>query len=310
MGLAPDRPAVLVQPGSGANRDIVELTDRLVSDLRRFDGLQIIIAEWSNGAISLPHWPGTRRLRGFPISRHFNAFDFFRGGGGLQHVPRGHRPRTADDLRGQPASVHGRPGRARRIRAGSRRRLRPEGAGDASLSDPVPRHAHPRGPMPSCARAARRSTGPTGPPRLPRSSRDLRASRHERARSQEDGDTRRLHGRQHGGAVLPDRRYLRTRAAGGRRGRHHNPAMARRAQTATLRPARSAAARGRRALAVAHEADQGAEAQPRPRRAACGHGARNALRHAFRSDRRASEDGRAPDRTPDPALAGYAAPCS
>jgi len=76
MGLAPDRPAVLVQPGSGANRDIVELTDRLVSDLRRFDGLQIIIAEWSNGAISLPHWPGTRRLRGFPISRHFNAFDF------------------------------------------------------------------------------------------------------------------------------------------------------------------------------------------------------------------------------------------
>ena len=76
MGLAPDRPAVLVQPGSGANRDIVELTDRLVSDLRRFEGLQIVIAEWSNGAISLPHWPGTRRLRGFPISRHFNAFDF------------------------------------------------------------------------------------------------------------------------------------------------------------------------------------------------------------------------------------------
>jgi len=76
MGLAPDRPAVLVQPGSGANRDIVELTDRLVSDLRRFEGLQIIIAEWSNGAISLPHWPGTRRLRGFPISRCFAAFDF------------------------------------------------------------------------------------------------------------------------------------------------------------------------------------------------------------------------------------------
>jgi hypothetical protein len=76
MGLDPDRPAVLVQPGSGANRDIVDLTDRIVTDLVRFDGLQVVIAEWSNGAITLPHWPGTRRLRGFPISRYFAAFDF------------------------------------------------------------------------------------------------------------------------------------------------------------------------------------------------------------------------------------------
>lgn len=76
MGLDAQRPAVLVQPGSGANRDIVDLTDRLVTDLRRFDDLQIVIAEWSNGAIMLPHWPGTRRLRGFPISRYFAAFDF------------------------------------------------------------------------------------------------------------------------------------------------------------------------------------------------------------------------------------------
>jgi UDP-N-acetylglucosamine:LPS N-acetylglucosamine transferase len=38
--------------------------------------LQIVIAEWSNGAMSLPHWPGHRRLRGFPISRYFAAFDF------------------------------------------------------------------------------------------------------------------------------------------------------------------------------------------------------------------------------------------
>jgi UDP-N-acetylglucosamine:LPS N-acetylglucosamine transferase len=47
-----------------------------LADLRRFEGLQIVIAEWSNGAISLPRWTGTRRLRGFPISRLFNGFDF------------------------------------------------------------------------------------------------------------------------------------------------------------------------------------------------------------------------------------------
>jgi hypothetical protein len=76
MGLDPDKPAVLVQPGSGANRDIVDLTDRIIADLVRFDGLQIVIAEWSNGTISLPHWPGTRRLCGYPISRYFAAFDF------------------------------------------------------------------------------------------------------------------------------------------------------------------------------------------------------------------------------------------
>jgi UDP:flavonoid glycosyltransferase YjiC (YdhE family) len=76
LGLDPDRPAVLVQPGSGANRDVVDLTDRLVSQLRRFDGLQIVIAEWSNGAMSLPRWPGTRRLKGFPLSRVYAAFDF------------------------------------------------------------------------------------------------------------------------------------------------------------------------------------------------------------------------------------------
>jgi len=76
MGLDPDKPVVLIQPGSGANRDIVDLTDRLVRDLRRFEGLQIVIAEWSNGALSLPIWPGTKRLKGYPISRWYAAFDF------------------------------------------------------------------------------------------------------------------------------------------------------------------------------------------------------------------------------------------
>ena len=107
MGLAPDRPAVLVQPGSGANRDIVELTDRLVSDLRRFEGLQIIIAEWSNGANFIAALAGnaaTARVSHQPLLRRLR---FLGRGSRLQHVPRGHCPRAADDLRGQPAPVHG-----------------------------------------------------------------------------------------------------------------------------------------------------------------------------------------------------------
>lgn len=76
LGLDPNAPAVLLQLGSGGTRDIIDLLDQIIRDLRRFDGLQIVIAEWSNGALALPRWPGTHLLRGFPIGRYFNAFDF------------------------------------------------------------------------------------------------------------------------------------------------------------------------------------------------------------------------------------------
>ncbi|QBY01810.1 hypothetical protein E2K80_14650 [Rhodophyticola sp. CCM32] len=76
LGLAPDKPAVLLHLGAGANRDILDLIDRVVRDLGRFPALQIVIAEWKNGAVQLPHWPNTKVLRGFPISQYFNAFDF------------------------------------------------------------------------------------------------------------------------------------------------------------------------------------------------------------------------------------------
>jgi UDP:flavonoid glycosyltransferase YjiC (YdhE family) len=76
LGLDANRPAVLLQLGAGGNRDVVDLTDRLINHLRRFETLQIVIAEWSNGAMRLPRWPDTKLLRAFPISRYFNAFDF------------------------------------------------------------------------------------------------------------------------------------------------------------------------------------------------------------------------------------------
>jgi UDP:flavonoid glycosyltransferase YjiC (YdhE family) len=76
LGLSPDKPAVLIHLGAGGTRDVIDLTDRVVADLRRFDGPQIMIAEWGNGSFRMPRWPGTSVLRGFPISRFFHAFDF------------------------------------------------------------------------------------------------------------------------------------------------------------------------------------------------------------------------------------------
>jgi UDP:flavonoid glycosyltransferase YjiC (YdhE family) len=76
LGLDPARPTALVQLGSGANRDIVGLTDRILDAARKFDGLQMVIAEWLNSAEALDLWDGTPCLIGFPISRYFRAFDF------------------------------------------------------------------------------------------------------------------------------------------------------------------------------------------------------------------------------------------
>jgi len=76
LKLDPDRPAALIQLGSGANRDIVGLTDRILEASRKFDGLQVVIAEWLNSAEALDLWDDVPCLSGFPISRYFRAFDF------------------------------------------------------------------------------------------------------------------------------------------------------------------------------------------------------------------------------------------
>jgi len=76
LRLDPARPAVLIQLGSGANRDIVGLTDRILDAARRFDGLQVVVAEWLNSAEALDLWDDVPCLSGFPISRYFRAFDF------------------------------------------------------------------------------------------------------------------------------------------------------------------------------------------------------------------------------------------
>lgn len=76
LGLDPRRPAVLVQLGSGYNRDLLSLIDQIVAILARHPGLQIAVAEWVNGTIPLALWPRVKVLRGFPISQYLRAFDF------------------------------------------------------------------------------------------------------------------------------------------------------------------------------------------------------------------------------------------
>jgi hypothetical protein len=76
LGLNADDPAVLIQLGSGGNRDIAYLIDVAVEALSRVPRMQIAVVEWLVGTERLKLWPGVRLIRGFPVSRYVNAFDF------------------------------------------------------------------------------------------------------------------------------------------------------------------------------------------------------------------------------------------
>ena len=76
LDLDPEAPVVFLQLGGGSTRDIVALVDEILTQLRTFETLQVVVAEWGSGLASLPQWPNVRVLRGFPLSAYFNAFDF------------------------------------------------------------------------------------------------------------------------------------------------------------------------------------------------------------------------------------------
>lgn len=76
IGLDPLRPAVLVQLGSGYQRDLLALLDQMIGVLRGQPRLQICVAEWANGTLPLTLWPDVTVLRGFPLSQYIRAFDF------------------------------------------------------------------------------------------------------------------------------------------------------------------------------------------------------------------------------------------
>lgn len=82
LGLDPAKPAVLIHLGAGGNRDITHATDAAVRELRRFPDVQIAIAEWANAGAGLPLWPDAVTIRGFPLARACNAFDFAIGAAG------------------------------------------------------------------------------------------------------------------------------------------------------------------------------------------------------------------------------------
>ncbi len=76
LGINPRKPAVLIQLGSGTSSEIVSQTNEIIKACARFPDLQVVIAEWAIGAVSFDVWPEVKVLRGFPLSRYFNAFDF------------------------------------------------------------------------------------------------------------------------------------------------------------------------------------------------------------------------------------------
>lgn len=76
LGIDPQRPAVLIQLGAGANHDIVTLIDAALQTLRAHPEVQPVIAEWMISAMPLKLWPNVPRIRAFPLARYYAAFDF------------------------------------------------------------------------------------------------------------------------------------------------------------------------------------------------------------------------------------------
>jgi hypothetical protein len=76
LGLDPDRPAVLLQLGSGNHVSLVPAIDAMLAAIETRGGVQPVIAEWMIADRSLDHWPQVRRLTGFPNAAYFRAFDF------------------------------------------------------------------------------------------------------------------------------------------------------------------------------------------------------------------------------------------
>ena len=76
LALDLERPAVLLQLGSGHLPDIVPAFDWMVSRLTDLGRVQIVAVDWISAERSLSHSAALTRLSEFPNARYFRAFDF------------------------------------------------------------------------------------------------------------------------------------------------------------------------------------------------------------------------------------------
>lgn len=76
LGLDPERPAVLVQMGSGSVRSIETAAGQVVDRLASVSDLQVTVAESVISGSSLDLPDGVHRARVYPLARYSAAFDF------------------------------------------------------------------------------------------------------------------------------------------------------------------------------------------------------------------------------------------
>jgi Glycosyltransferase family 28 C-terminal domain len=75
LGLDLDRPAIIIQLGSGNNYDYNAVQRLALQHLLAHSDVQVVVAEWlmADRPLALP--PGVVNLRRFPLARWFHAFD-------------------------------------------------------------------------------------------------------------------------------------------------------------------------------------------------------------------------------------------
>ncbi len=75
LGLDPDRPACLIQLGSGNNFDLGPLRNAILGTLLQQPDLQVVWLDWAIAETRVELPPPVRRIECYPIARHLAAFD-------------------------------------------------------------------------------------------------------------------------------------------------------------------------------------------------------------------------------------------